>query len=831
MAVMFPPVSSTASDASASSGSTFNEDVPSKTPSTSYADPCAATVPGTSTISLAIVSGAHRVSGSGPSAPLVGRRAAMVPGTSTSLPDDVSGAHCITNSGPSASYVGLGAATVPDTSTSALDVVSDAHCVSGSGPLASHVGLNAATVPGTSTSALDVVSDAHCVSGSDPLTSHVGLDAATVPGTSSSSPSVVLDAPSIVHVAGGDVATGRLGFRPRLYASFDGGFRPLSGRCAFAWCVWSSDHHLIQWQATTFPDSHSNNDMEAQGLLACLRWIRSAFSFPRVDIYGDSRVILSQALCRFACRAPHLASLIGEIRALGTVDTLIYIHAILRASNTAADGLCNWIMDSFPPTDLTLSGTRWPCPPLYASAQSPVILLQLPHTAASILSDLLAHVAATWSIVLRELRQVAHLVRARFVQLSDDRPSHPPVTRVRPHSRIFTSAADLPSWFDTPATRSCCVRGRTRCVPRAVFDALQSAASRVGVPFPMDSVFLTAGPGPHVVPAIDLRILDALVADCRFGISGTLALFRGQTATDPRPNKALRPWLYRVHLASYPNLDLLCAIAQNGLIPPWKDPSTRRGLRPTPANYPGARTGAGLVVDKLLADYYKGRAIIATMEAFERDPTFQSSAFALVPKKGKPLHLDGRIIHDLSAPDGLSVNAQTASEASPDATWDPFVSIARRICELRRRYPGYTIYAMIADIAEAFHHVPVHADHASAFGGRLLCSSHGIVSGMAIFGWTSSPGFSAVFGKAVRHYLRTGQYLVLGHMEPFWSFHWVDDIVLVDIDVDDRLQKAEKRLRDGVKLVFGSDGWHEGKFTTWSRVFHAVGIDWNIPDE
>ncbi|KAE9060465.1 hypothetical protein PF010_g30206 [Phytophthora fragariae] len=219
------------------------------------------------------------------------------------------------------------------------------------------------------------------------------------------------------------------------------------------------------------------------------------------------------------------------------------------------------------------------------------------------------------------------------------------------------------------------------------------------------------------------------------------------------------------------------------------------------------------------------------MQAFERDPTFQSSAFALVPKKGKPLHLDGRIIHDLSAPDGLSVNAQTASEASPDATWDPFVSIARRICELRRRYPGYTIYAMIADIAEAFHHVPVHADHASAFGGRLPCSSHGIVSGMAVFGWTSSPGFFAVFGKAVRHYLRTGQSMVLGHMEPFWSFHWVDDIVLVEVDVDDRLQKAEKRLRDGVKLVFGSDGWHEGKFTTWSRVFHAVGIDWNIPDE
>ncbi|KAL4165626.1 hypothetical protein KRP22_014336 [Phytophthora ramorum] len=132
----------------------------------------------------------------------------------------------------------------------------------------------------------------------------------------------------------------------------------------------------------------------------------------------------------------------------------------------------------------------------------------------------------------------------------------------------------------------------------------------------------------------------------------------------------------------------MCAIAQDGLGPLWKDPLTWLGARPTPANYPEARTGASLVVDKLLADYYKGRAIIVIMQAFEQDPTFHSSAFALVPKKDKPQHLDGRIIHDLSAPDGLSVNAQTASEASPDATWDPLVSIPRRVCELRRRYPG-----------------------------------------------------------------------------------------------------------------------------------------------
>ncbi|OWY91444.1 hypothetical protein PHMEG_00039974, partial [Phytophthora megakarya] len=192
--------------------------------------------------------------------------------------------------------------------------------------------------------------------------------------------------------------------------------------------------------------------------------------------------------------------------------------------------------------------------------------------------------------------------------------------------------------------------------------------------------------------------------------------------------------------------------------------------------------------------------------------TFHSSSFALVPKKDIPLHLDGRIIHDLSAPQGRSVNDFTDTVASPDARWELFMCIARRVRELRRRYPGQAIYAMVADIAEAFKHVPVHARHASAFGGQLPRSSHGIVSGMAVFSWTSSSRFFAVYGKS-----------------PFWIFQWVDDIVLVEADIDDRLLKAEKRLRDGIKLVFGSDGWHEGKFTTWSQTFHTVGIDWDIP--
>ncbi|ETI40475.1 hypothetical protein PPTG_14827 [Phytophthora nicotianae INRA-310] len=92
----------------------------------------------------------------------------------------------------------------------------------------------------------------------------------------------------------------------------------------------------------------------------------------------------------------------------------------------------------------------------------------------------------------------------------------------------------------------------------------------------METAFLAAGPGPRSVPMVDLRILDALVT-----------------------HRALRSWLYRTYLASYSDLELLCTIAQEGLLPPWLDPSRRRGVRPVPVNYPGADTGVSIVTDKL----------------------------------------------------------------------------------------------------------------------------------------------------------------------------------------------------------------------------------------
>lgn len=338
---------------------------------------------------------------------------------------------------------------------------------------------------------------------------------------------------------------------------------------------------------------------------------------------------------------------------------IIYLRHMRRGHNGASDALCNWIMDSTPPmVDHGIHGRRWPCLPPYAAAQSPAISLGV-TPAPPRPDDTTAHATAARSLVLQELTTVAHLITARFAPGLPSLPTFRPVVRPPPASSVNTAARHIHSEFDTAVPRTDVVAGLLRCVPVDVFRRLQETSNRLHVPFPLDTAFLAAGPGPLRIPVVDATILDAFVSDPHLGIAGTLELFRGQTSLDSHPNKALRPWLYQVHLPTYPDLPLLCSIAEHGIVPPWINPDQRLGARPLPDNYVGTINGSSIVTDKPLKDYYKGRCLIASLSVLEVDPSFHSSAFALVPKKDKPLCVDGRIIHDLSAPAGVSVNDLT----------------------------------------------------------------------------------------------------------------------------------------------------------------------------
>ncbi|KAG1704624.1 hypothetical protein DVH05_005552 [Phytophthora capsici] len=236
---------------------------------------------------------------------------------------------------------------------------------------------------------------------------------------------------------------------PTLFASFDGGYRATNDRCSYAWCVWTDSHTLLRWEARTLLNARTNNVMEAQGLFACLLWIRSVFPAGRATVFGDSTIAINQALMLNRCQEPSLRPWVGAIRALGTGRPAFYLQHVHRAYNTAPDALCNWMMDTLPASDVVLMGSEWPCPSSYAPAQSPAALTQFHPSGDSVVANTWFHASAAWSLVLQEFQSVSHLIRLRFAPISADRPSHPAVRLPHPPQRVTTSARSMQSRFDT----------------------------------------------------------------------------------------------------------------------------------------------------------------------------------------------------------------------------------------------------------------------------------------------------------------------------------------------------------------------------------------------
>jgi hypothetical protein len=164
-----------------------------------------------------------------------GLRAFQVPSTSAPSVVDVPDPQSVTSQGPTVSDTGSRAVTVPGTPTTSLDA--ETQSATSPSPSVSTTDLRAVPVPGTSAPSEVVVLDTQRVTSRGPSLSDTGPRAATVPRTllpsASAGPVTWCDSFS----GTGKVWYGRRGPIGHLYASFDGGFRPLSDRCVFAWCV------------------------------------------------------------------------------------------------------------------------------------------------------------------------------------------------------------------------------------------------------------------------------------------------------------------------------------------------------------------------------------------------------------------------------------------------------------------------------------------------------------------------------------------------------------------------------------------------------------------
>ena len=168
---------------------------------------------------------------------------------------------------------------------------------------------------------------------------------------------------------------------------------------------------------------------------------------------------------------------------------------------------------------------------------------------------------------------------------------------------------------------------------------------------------------------------------------------------------------------------------------------------------------------------------------------------------------------------------------------------------------------MAGDIEGAFSNIPNHAESSAWFGGRIPdmghlglkapVISHGVsrkrkedllaevkqmvsreeaismMAGTATLGFTSAPGFFAVFGKAIRYLHRNAGSIIEGNYILFRLFQWVDDLILFEVDIGNRLLEASAHLQWCVHSILGPNAWNDVKYESWTTRLETLGLLWD----
>ena len=321
------------------------------------------------------------------------------------------------------------------------------------------------------------------------------------------------------------------------------------------------------------------------------------------------------------------------------------------------------------------------------------------------------------------------------------------------------------------------------------------------------------------------RVLSEFVRRTRCRLSELVRLLRGQTDLDPRPNKALTvledAWATTTPVWNH--------IVQEGLRPPFQPNFPAQG-RPPP-NHGSARGHVDAVRAALRDGQEKGRILIVDLDLLSLWPEVFCSPLGTVAKDNDPTKV--RVVHDLSFPEGASVNDYTIQDLVPPAHYNGPAAIAARILDLAKGED--LIYMATSDVSGAFRHIPLHESYVAKFAATLPEDNALIIDLCTPFGWTASPGFYNVAAGLISQ--RYGASRPLWPDQPiagrasFSSLYWCDDHVCVEADIGSRLAEARLALRWAMVSVLGPESYNEAKDQDWTQRCRALGLEWNLQDK
>ncbi|KAE9025581.1 hypothetical protein PR002_g11151 [Phytophthora rubi] len=237
--------------------------------------------------------------------------------------------------------------------------------------------------------------------------------------------------------------------------------------------------------------------------------------------------------------------------------------------------------------------------------------------------------------------------------------------------------------------------------------SITSAAKAHGVPIPDNPT------NEDSVGILAVKFLSRLATILGATLPDFIRLVRGQTTDDPRPNKDL----YELRKPLSPELAEVWSrwneVARDDVVPEWL-PERPQRQRQRPRNHGSIDEHLDQVRRHIRKGQHDGRYLVVQASLADQWPEVFISPIGVVEKAGTDPP-DIRIINDYSYPEGASVNDYTDRSHFPEISYNPPADIARRIATPRSKHPLERILLMLGDVAGAFRHVYVHADHARMF--------------------------------------------------------------------------------------------------------------------
>ena len=121
---------------------------------------------------------------------------------------------------------------------------------------------------------------------------------------------------------------------------FDGAYKRKEGKAAAGVVVFNPLNEKVMERGLILQEVSSNNEAKYAALLTGLEWCVSN-NINRLNVYGDSMLIVKQVEGIWSCKSDKLASRLREVKSLLRKLPQVQIHYVGRAKNYVADALAS----------------------------------------------------------------------------------------------------------------------------------------------------------------------------------------------------------------------------------------------------------------------------------------------------------------------------------------------------------------------------------------------------------------------------------------------------------------------------------------------------------